>query len=312
MTVLSDVDREAWLAARRTGIGASDAAAVLGLSPWQSQFTIWLDKTGQALDDVQTDAMEWGLRLEPVVVEKFEDETGLATHKADPFPVRHREHSWMLCSPDRLIGDDEGLEVKTGSPWDDGWDGVDQGLVPDHVVIQMQHSMAVTGRRRWHGAVLIGGRGYHQWTVDRDEQFIADLIVAEGRWWDTYVVGNQPPPVDGHDATTNAIKDLFPTSTDAATVDLPPSAHDLIVEWAAAKERKKQAEWDENEAANGLRLLLGDNEIGTVGGIKAVTWKSHTVRKVNLDRLRAEFPEAAEACTEIGTQRPLKQVRSYL
>ena len=39
-------NREQWLKARQKGIGGSDAAAVLGLSPWKSNVRLWEEKTG--------------------------------------------------------------------------------------------------------------------------------------------------------------------------------------------------------------------------------------------------------------------------
>jgi hypothetical protein len=38
--------RTAWHAARKRGLGGSDIAAVLGVSPWQKPMDVWLSKTG--------------------------------------------------------------------------------------------------------------------------------------------------------------------------------------------------------------------------------------------------------------------------
>lgn len=323
-SLLAGPERATWLAERRTGIGGSDAAAILGLSPWVSAFQVWMDKTDSFDPPPPTPAMEWGLRLEPAVREAFEDATGLTVaspidgltwtqYRAAPHVLRHPELPWMLVSLDGQILQDGGVyEAKTASPWDDGWDGVEANVVPDHVVIQAQHSMAVRGASVCHGAVLIGGKDFHTFRVARDEQFIADLIVAEGRWWETHVLGNTPPPIDGSTSTTEAIKTLFPESVADSEIDLPPAAHDLIVEWTAAKARKKTAELDEDGAANKLRVLLGDNETGRVDGIRAVTWKSHAQRRVNLDLLRGDYPDVAEACTETTTVRTLRPVKGFI
>jgi putative phage-type endonuclease len=298
--LLAGPARAAWLAERRTGIGGSDAAAVLGLSPWVSAFQVWLEKTDSFDSPPPTPAMEWGLRLEPVIREAFEDATGLQVTPGPLEVMRRRDLPWML------------YEGKTASPWDDGWDGIEANVVPDHVVIQAQHYLAVADEPVCHGAVLIGGKDFHTFHVDRDEQFIADLITAEGRWWETHVLGNTPPPLDGHPSTTDAVKALFPDSVPDSEIDLPPAAHDLIVEWTAAKARKKTAETDEDEAANKLRVLLGDHEIGRVGGIKAVTWKSHAARRIDPDLLRGDYPDVAEACTTTSTVRTLRPVKGYL
>ena len=64
---MSELTREEWLARRRSGIGGSDVAAVLGLSPWKSPRQVWLDKTTDATDDRQTMPMLLGTDRKSVV-----------------------------------------------------------------------------------------------------------------------------------------------------------------------------------------------------------------------------------------------------
>lgn len=39
-------NRKEWLKARQKGIGGSDAASVLGISPWKTNVQLWEEKTG--------------------------------------------------------------------------------------------------------------------------------------------------------------------------------------------------------------------------------------------------------------------------
>ena len=55
----------AWLAWRRGGVGASDAPAIMGVSPWMDLDTLWLDKTGRRRGGFSNHAMRRGQRLEP-------------------------------------------------------------------------------------------------------------------------------------------------------------------------------------------------------------------------------------------------------
>ena len=312
MTVLEGISRDEWLAQRKTGLGGSDAAAALGLSPWTSPFELWLDKTDQFDQKPPSEAMEWGLRLEPAVREAFTEKTGLQVI-TEPGILRHPDHPWMIASLDgwaargeRIVGVYEG---KTASPWDDSWDP-DIDRIPDHVTLQCQHYLAVADQPVCHGAVLIGGSKFRTFEVRRDDRMIADLITAEERWWTTFVEGDTPPPIDGHPATTAAIRDMFPESADTE-IDLPPAAADVIERWLRGKEAKKVAEADEDQAANQLRILLGDNAIGRLAGRKAVTWKSHTQHRLNAAALRRDHPDLADSYTEETTVRPLKLARGF-
>ena len=42
-----DISHEEWLDLRRTGIGGSDAATIVGLNPYSSRYSLYLDKIGE-------------------------------------------------------------------------------------------------------------------------------------------------------------------------------------------------------------------------------------------------------------------------
>ena len=65
------MNREEWLNERRTGIGGSDAAAVMGLNPWKSPLDVYLDKTGQLMESPDNPALYWGRVLEEVVAREY-------------------------------------------------------------------------------------------------------------------------------------------------------------------------------------------------------------------------------------------------
>ena len=279
-TLLTSDQRAQWLAERKTGIGASDAASILGLGPFGSPFSVWLDKTSN-LPDEATEAMEWGLRLEEPIARAWQDAEHKRVEKVEhgdgrPMVLRHPEHPIMICTLDRVCEDGNPLEIKTANAWDDGWDP-DGDRIPDHVRLQQQHQMAVKGAPLCYGAVLIAGQKFRTWVTMRDDAIIADLIIAEERFWTDYVLANKPPPMDGHRATTDAIKALWPESEAGLEVDLPFGAMRTIHDLVDAKARGKAAKADEDTHANTLKALLGDAEVGRIDGTKAVTWRSHDV-----------------------------------
>jgi putative phage-type endonuclease len=186
--------RDEWLAARRSGIGGSDAAAVLGLSRWRSPLDVYLDKTGEAGDPEDTPAMYWGRRLERVILEAYVEQTGLAVDA--PVGVyrllRSSERPWQLYSPDAMA-DDRLVEIKTART-SEGWGEPGTDEVPDDYAIQVQHGMAVTGLQRCDVAVLIGGSDFRVYTVERDDALIAHLIAAEAAFWARVERRDPPPP----------------------------------------------------------------------------------------------------------------------
>src|SRR3990167_4296803 len=116
-------DRPSWLEARRQGLGASDAPVILGLSPWKTPLALYAEKLGLEIEEPeQTEAMSWGLRLQPVIIAAFEEQSGRSALPQRDFLIdRSPDLPWMLASLDgwtkRRPEDAEigVLEVKTTS-----------------------------------------------------------------------------------------------------------------------------------------------------------------------------------------------------
>lgn len=99
---MTNEQRAAWLEGRRTGIGGSDVAAVLGLNPWKTPLDVWNDKLGLSEDKGMTEPAYWGTVLEDTVAKEFQLRTGKKVQKvshqfADP------ETPWAIANIDRAI-----------------------------------------------------------------------------------------------------------------------------------------------------------------------------------------------------------------
>jgi putative phage-type endonuclease len=218
----NDLSREDWLSVRRNGIGSSDAAAAVGLNPYKSQLALWMEKTGRddlfAPIDVNDEStpVYWGTLLEPIVAASYVKRTGNRVRKVNAV-LQHPDHSWMLANLDReVVGVPEVqiLECKTAGVqgarlWKDG--------VPEYVVLQVQHQLAVTGKRAADVAVLIGGQELQIHRIKRDDLLIERLIQLEEVFWG-YVQSDVAPPVDGSDSADQALRRLYPNDV-GSTVD---------------------------------------------------------------------------------------------
>ena len=225
-----DLDRDQWLQVRKGGIGSSDAAAAVGLNPYQSQLELWMEKTGRApvappgdggADDLSP--MYWGSLLEPIVAAHYTRRTGNRVRRINAV-LQHPEHPWMLANIDREVmgaPDVQLLECKTAGIqgawlWRDG--------VPEYVQLQVQHQLAVTGKQAADVAVLLGGQELQIFRIERDEELIAQLITLEREFWG-YVERGQAPPADGSDSADRALRALYPRDT-GFTLNLK---HDLVM-----------------------------------------------------------------------------------
>jgi len=287
--------REAWLAERRRGIGASDAAAVLGVSPWATPLTLFADKLDLA-DDIERRAsleiLEWGLALEAPIAARYARETGREPIDPGRFTiVRSEQHPFMLATLDRqLVDPDRGpgvLEIKTAS-----WMKRDEWLEepPLEYQIQVQHQLAVTGCAWGSLAVLIGGQLFRWCDVDRNDRFIDALIAKEAAFWQR-VEAREPPEPDDTTACLDLLRRLFPTHTAGKVVALPADADEWDQERVRAIEDEKAAQARRRLAESQLIAALGDAEIGLLPcgvrySFKTIARKGYVVEPSSARQLR--------------------------
>ncbi|MBC6624650.1 lambda-exonuclease family protein [Pseudomonas sp.] len=260
-----ELPREDWLAVRKQGIGSSDAGAAVGLNPYKSQLSLWLEKTGRDTTLPKADPhdeespMYWGNVLEPIVAWHYSKRTKNKVRRINAV-LQHPnpDMSWMLANIDReVIGADDVqiLECKTAGIngarlWTEG--------VPEYVELQVMHQLAVTGKQAADVALLLGGQHLEIHRIERDEQMIARLIELERKFW-TYVETDTPPPADGSASAEAALRCLYPEDNDQ-TVDFSGHAGlaAAYLELKAVRQSIADKEKRESELKQMLQQAMGD------------------------------------------------------
>ena len=297
----TEITHEAWLAARRKGIGGSDAAAVVGLSRYSSPLDIWLQKTRRKPATPDNEAMHWGRLLEPVVRAEFVRRTGL-TVKECPYLMAHKDYPFMLANVDGIVSEKDGtkavLEIKTTNSFTTAKDSED-GL-PVAWYCQTQHYLAVTGLSKAYVVVLIGGNKLQWQIVDRDEETIQTIVALESHFWHEYVLKDVPPPVDANSGDALAL--LYPTSTESSVV-LPAEADELIAQYLEIKKAEDELKAAKATCENKLKALLKDAENGIAPNGYTVSWKSFSQSRLDSTKLKAAHPDIATQFTAIVTGR---------
>ena len=297
----TEITHEAWLAARRKGIGGSDAAAVCGLSRYSSALDIWLQKMGRKPATPDNEAMHWGRLLEPVVRAEFVRRTGL-TVKECPYLMAHKDYPFMLANVDGIVSEKDGtkavLEIKTTNSFTTAKDSED-GL-PVEWYCQIQHYLAVTGLSKAYVVVLIGGNKLQWQIVDRDEETIQTIVALESHFWHEYVLKDVPPPVDANSGDALAL--LYPTSTESSVV-LPAEADELIAQYLEIKKAEDELKAAKATCENKLKALLKDAENGIAPNGYTVSWKSFSQSRLDSTKIKAAHPDIATQFTTTVTGR---------
>jgi putative phage-type endonuclease len=276
-----DLDREQWLTVRRTGVGGSEVAAILGMSKYASPLEVYLDKRGELpLDRPQhpdlAEAAYWGLAHEPAVARAFAERTGLGVVEG-PGTLAHVERRWMLANVDRYVLD-EGestpsslLEIKTRSAYQ-----LDEWLlgVPDGPALQTHWYLAVTGYERAHVAALLGGNRLLIHRVERDEALLEHLVEIVGEFWQGVLDGT-PPAVDGSEATEELLGHLYTVKAGVVTVADPAEVAPLLERRRELKEREARVEAELREIDNQLKATAGEAEVVKTQGVVAYTYRQN-------------------------------------
>ena len=298
-----DMTREQWLAARRQGIGGSDASAIMGQNQWSSPLSVYLDKVGIAPEKQETEAMRQGTDCEEVVAQRFVKETGLKVIRCYKM-FHHPDHPWMQANIDRqVLGNGfVGLECKTTSPFNQT--DFEGGSIPPNYFWQCQHYMAVTGAKEWYLAVMVFSTAFHVFRIARDENAIARLIEAERAFWQDHVLAGIAPYPIGSDADDDAIAILQASSRTDSPVNIDDMRQQL--DTLALYERDRKALDEKIKTVKQTLMLRMGASTNASCGRWAVTYKDETRTTVDSKKLRAELPETFAMYSKTSVSRPLK------
>ena len=289
-------DRDRWLAVRREGITATDAAVIMGVSPWDSPFALWHRKKGNLPEHGDSDRFRLARYLEEYVWELWQEANGRAD-ETDALPSGTDEgglyrDGWRMASPDFLLFDDIAIgsgrctavvECKTVASWE-GWgrglghmpgspdwvsdetkqaDGA-RSTVPDYVRVQVLWQCDVLGVPVGHVAALHRSSGEFRWyTIKADPlAYEPGGIRDKCQLFMESLEAGVPPPVDGAEATTAALKALHHVADPPAICQVPEAIAD---EYDRARELVREAEARLDAAKNLLRGMMGDAKYADVG-----------------------------------------------
>ena len=191
----SNLSSEEWLSYRRQGIGGSDAAAILGISPWRTARDLYYDKLNVVKADMDENwvALEMGHLLEDLVARIFAKKTGLRIFQRKVM-FQHPMYPWMLADLDYLAelpdGSNAILEIKTTNyNARENWWYNGEEIVPVYYESQGRHYMSVMNLDRVYFCCLYGNNEDEVIIrhLDRDYAYESELIALEDAFWNEHV-----------------------------------------------------------------------------------------------------------------------------
>ncbi|MEY8419654.1 lambda-exonuclease family protein [Oscillospiraceae bacterium 44-5] len=253
----ANLSREDWLAYRRQGIGGSDAAAVLGISPFRTAVDLYYDKRNLPIEEDEGNwvAMEVGNLLEDLVARIFAKKTGLNIYRRKCM-FRHPDHPWMLADLDFLVEMPDGgtaiLECKTTNyNARDKWEYNGKPIVPAYYEVQGRHYMAVMDLNRIYFCCLYGNNEDEVIIrhIDRDMDYEEELIFLEKDFWQNNVQAQVEPQYieNNGELILESLRRLMgPSAKDAPPVLLTPPQFARVFRFLELQEEKKRLDAESN------------------------------------------------------------------
>jgi putative phage-type endonuclease len=298
----ADPTDPAWHEARRTFIGASDAPAVLGISPWATPLDVWASKLNIGQQFQGNLSTDMGHALEDLIARTWAKQAGRSV-AAVGTTVRHRKYPHIAASVDRdvvrIVGQDrEHVECKyvgpnTAHQWRNG--------VPVYVQAQCQVQMAVTGAKRVHVAALIVDYGPQFFTavIERDDAVIDEIIGRLNQFWAEHIESGARPDTDGlnPDQVRRRLEQMYQPPAEGNPVRLPHELATLVADIKRTKALKRDLEKQIAAAENELRLFMVDNQATDAfiddNAKPAVTWR--TIQRKGYEVAPSEYQKLTVA-----------------
>lgn len=276
-TGVRDDDRSAWLAERKKVVTASRVAALLGMSPFEDALDVYVDMLTPLSQDADLglqDPRTWGKALERAVAETAAKHYGWELRMSGALLVSRRYPKLGATLDAEIVENGEPItyEGKTTSAW--RWRDWDEetGQAPDHVIIQAQTQLIVTGAPRGYVCCLIGGNKFSRISVEPLADFRSLIVEAVDEFMEQVAKMDPPPPTF---RSRNAIERLYPED-DGGAVKLPAEAVEWTREIQELDAQRKALDVRDAQLRNMLRLAIGSATYGVlpepVGGKSC--WKN--------------------------------------
>lgn len=271
---IENVSHDQWLENRKSGIGSSEIATIVGLNPYETPYQLWLRKTGQTPAKEESFFMKAGHYLEDAVARFYEDESGrkVINRSAAEDIYVHPNFEWARVSPDRMFwrdakrsGDNKGiLECKTTQM------SVDGDNLPPYWFTQVQYQLGVMARENGSLAWLSAGRSfdyrdlalvpdYFEWLMEEGEKFYIDNILG----------GKEPSLSNADDVLLK-----YPTHTIGSFVEAPGDLANEIESLKKIKAKIKELEDDKDRIEEAVKLTIGEAESLNFCGSVLATYKA--------------------------------------
>ena len=255
-------------------IGASQVAAALGISPFQTPANLAMELLGRIPPPEENEAMRTGNIMEPAIAQLYMDREEMAIHPWEETCV-HPHFDWLIAHPDYFYNDENEIkpicliEIKNVGArqrfrWEDG--------VPVHVVAQCVLQSLLTGINRVEVVAYFGGNDLEIYPLKITAKQQESLMTRVSLFWFDWIEKNMIPPVCDRDI--ELIKILYPSADNVTELTATGAVMDDVKDYWEWKQNRNAIDQTIGTLEAKIRLMMGGaSTLNAPDGTRLFTWR---------------------------------------
>lgn len=291
-------NRETFLLDRKLGIGGSEIAPIMGLSPWSTPLDVYRDKMNPAvIYEEESEDLKRGARVEKYILQEYCEVNNCALETNLP-PFTDPEYPFMQGNIDaKVVGENVIIEAKSTkcpiAKWEEG--------IPEYYRTQVAYYAMLTNAERVDVPVLFSNWQYACFTYWRDYEYEALIRQAVIDFWNNHIVASIPP------APSNPaeLQEVYPKLKSAKIIKADSGIREKVNLWQETLLRRRELEKQEEKLKIEIQNFMGDASVLDSGFCK-VALKERTATRLDTGALKEAMPELYREYSNDNTYRILQ------
>ncbi len=277
------MNREQFLLDRKKGIGGSDVASILGVSPFRTALEVYHDKTSpELLLEEMNEDMQRGVRVEKYILQEYAErsEVQLATNIPT---IVDKQYPFMRANIDAMVvGQNVVIEAKSTKAPISSW----EGGIPEYYKAQVAYYAMLTDAEYVEVPVLFSGWKYACFTYWRDEEYEAHIKEAVINFWQEHVVKGIPPKP----TSTEELMAAYPRLENQKTIKADDDIRQKVYQLQEIGEQRKELEKQEKKLKTQIQGYMGDAGLLDAGFCKLALKEIKSTR-FNANTFKEKYTE---------------------
>lgn len=291
-------NRETFLLDRKLGIGGSEIAPIMKISPFATPLDVYRDKMNpEVIYEEESEDLKRGARVEKYILQEYYEVNNCALETNLP-PFIHPEYPFMRGNVDaKVVGENVIVEAKSTkcpiAKWEEG--------IPEYYRTQVAYYAMLTNAERVDVPVLFSNWQYACFTYWRDLEYEARIRQAVIDFWTNHIVAGIPP-APSNPAELQAV---YPKIEDTKTIKADNEIRETVSLWQETSIKRKELEKQEEKLKIEIQRFMGDAGILDSGFCK-VALKERTATRLDSSALKEAMPELYKEYSNDNTYRILQ------